>query len=253
MHPISSVRRLGRVPLWWAGAASARRRTACSLGTARCDMRTRPQRARTSSSRPAPSSRARARSTPRSRWSSSLRRQSALWALAPGGAGPYFHDPSTFLLSVALPPKFGIDRLSQDRRCASPGRPPRRPVAHPASVTSDLATPSTRSPPRRPRSSAAFGPQHGMRGDKQDNMIETADFDDPSRIPVFSLYGEVRRPTREMLDTFDVCSSTCRTSAAASTPSSRRCSTFSRPRRSTEGRGVLDRPNPAGRPVEGSC
>jgi len=42
-------------------------------------------------------------------------------------------------------------------------------------------------------------------GDKQDNMIETADFHDPVLgIPVFSLYGQVRRPTAAMLDTFDV-------------------------------------------------
>jgi hypothetical protein len=52
---------------------------------------------------------------------------------------------------------------------------------------------------------AAFGPQHGLRGDKQDNMVESPDFVDPAHgIPVFSLYGEVRRPTDAMLDTFDV-------------------------------------------------
>ena len=44
---------------------------------------------------------------------------------------------------------------------------------------------------------AAFGPQHGLRGDKQDNMVESADFHDPVHgIPVFSLYGEVRRRRR---------------------------------------------------------
>ena len=52
---------------------------------------------------------------------------------------------------------------------------------------------------------AAFGPQHGIRGDKQYNMVESADFVDPvHRIPVFSLYGKVRRPTAAMVDTFDV-------------------------------------------------
>ena len=51
----------------------------------------------------------------------------------------------------------------------------------------------------------AFGPQHGMRGDKQDNMIETDDYTDPRHgIPLFSLYGEVRYPTADMLDSFDV-------------------------------------------------
>ena len=44
---------------------------------------------------------------------------------------------------------------------------------------------------------SAFGPQHGMRGDKQDNMIESGDYFDPLHdIPVFSLYGEFRLPER---------------------------------------------------------
>ena len=52
---------------------------------------------------------------------------------------------------------------------------------------------------------AAFGPQHGLRGDKQDNMVESADYRDPVHgIPVFSLYGGVRRPTAAMMDSFDV-------------------------------------------------
>ena len=52
---------------------------------------------------------------------------------------------------------------------------------------------------------AAFGPQHGLRGDKQDNMVESPDFSDPVHdIPVFSLYGEVRKPTDASMDTFDV-------------------------------------------------
>jgi uncharacterized protein YbbC (DUF1343 family) len=52
---------------------------------------------------------------------------------------------------------------------------------------------------------AAFGPQHGLRGDKQDNMIESEDFLDPALgIPVFSLYGSVRRPTDAMLEHCDV-------------------------------------------------
>ena len=46
---------------------------------------------------------------------------------------------------------------------------------------------------------AAFGPQHGLRGDKQDNMIESGDFTDPVHgIPVFSLQAGrcAVRPTR---------------------------------------------------------
>jgi uncharacterized protein YbbC (DUF1343 family) len=51
----------------------------------------------------------------------------------------------------------------------------------------------------------AFGPQHGMRGDKQYNMDESDSYADSRLgIPVFSLYGEVRRPTPEMLATFDI-------------------------------------------------
>ena len=52
---------------------------------------------------------------------------------------------------------------------------------------------------------AAFGPQHGMRGDKQYNMDESPSYvDDRHHIPVHSLYGEVRRPKREMLDGVEV-------------------------------------------------
>ncbi|MEY2696351.1 MAG: hypothetical protein RL333_489, partial [Pseudomonadota bacterium] len=79
-------------------------------------------------------------------------------------------------------------------------------LAHPASITKDFqhtldalsACPSL-------QLTAAFGPQHGLRGDKQDNMVESIDYLDPSLgIPVYSLYGEVRRPTPEMMDQFDI-------------------------------------------------
>ena len=63
-----------------------------------------------------------------------------------------------------------------------------------------------RSPPSAASAcTAAFGPQHGLRGDKQDNMVESPDFIDAvHEIPVFSLYGEVRRPTGQSMSTFDV-------------------------------------------------
>jgi uncharacterized protein YbbC (DUF1343 family) len=52
---------------------------------------------------------------------------------------------------------------------------------------------------------ALFGPQHGVHGEKQDNMIESDSFVDPvSGVPVYSLYGEVRKPTPEMLQDLDV-------------------------------------------------
>src|SRR5690348_6373662 len=103
--------------------------------------------------------------------------------------------------------KFGIDRLLEDARLRAPlaGRRVAL-LAHPASVTRDL-THSLDAPAACDgvRIRAAFGPQHGMRGDKQDNMVESADYEDPVHgMPVFSLYGESRRPTARMLSTFDV-------------------------------------------------
>ena len=50
-----------------------------------------------------------------------------------------------------------------------------------------------------------FGPQHGIRGDVQDNMIETSHtIDKHTGLPVFSLYSETREPTEEMLRNIDV-------------------------------------------------
>ena len=55
------------------------------------------------------------------------------------------------------------------------------------------------------RFKALFSPQHGLYAEKQDNMVESDDFYDPSlRIPVFSLYGKTRRPTDDMLALIDV-------------------------------------------------
>jgi uncharacterized protein YbbC (DUF1343 family) len=52
---------------------------------------------------------------------------------------------------------------------------------------------------------ALFGPQHGIRGDVQDNMIETGhSVDRKTRLPVHSLYSETREPTDTMLDDVDV-------------------------------------------------
>ncbi|MDX6693641.1 MAG: hypothetical protein QOF02_1244 [Blastocatellia bacterium] len=51
---------------------------------------------------------------------------------------------------------------------------------------------------------ALFGPQHGIRGDVQDNMVETAHaFDRVTGIPIYSLYSETREPTEEMLKDVD--------------------------------------------------
>jgi uncharacterized protein YbbC (DUF1343 family) len=103
--------------------------------------------------------------------------------------------------------RFGIDVLLEDPALRKPlaGRRVAL-LAHPASVTRDLVhSLDALAAIGGIGLSAAFGPQHGLRGDKQDNMIESQDYVDPvHRIPVFSLYGEVRRPTAEMMDTFDV-------------------------------------------------
>jgi len=103
--------------------------------------------------------------------------------------------------------KFGIDRLLADPVLRAPLAGKRVALlAHPASVTADL-THSIDALAACPdiQITAAFGPQHGMRGDLQDNMMESPDFADPVHgIPVFSLYGEVRRPAEAMMSSFDV-------------------------------------------------
>ena len=51
---------------------------------------------------------------------------------------------------------------------------------------------------------AVFGPQHGLFGETQDNMIEWEGYDDNRlKVPVFSLYGTNRRPTTHMLAHID--------------------------------------------------
>src|SRR5689334_15169683 len=103
--------------------------------------------------------------------------------------------------------KFGIDRLLEDAALRRPLAGKRVALlAHPASVTRGLAhSLDALAALGDLRLAAAFGPQHGLRGDKQDNMVESQDFVDPRHgIPVFSLYGAVRRPTSAMMDAFDV-------------------------------------------------
>ena len=101
---------------------------------------------------------------------------------------------------------FGIDRLLADPELRRPLEGKRIAlVAHPASVTRDLTHSLDALLAAGLNVTAAFGPQHGLKGDKQDNMVESDDFTDPVHsIPVFSLYGEVRRPTGQAMGTFDV-------------------------------------------------
>src|SRR5579864_7103266 len=151
--------------------------------------------------------------------------------------------------------KFGIDRLIAEPGLRAPLNGARVALlAHPASVTEDLTHAlDALAACGDIKIAAAFGPQHGLRGDKQDNMMESPDFNDPVHgIPVFSLYGEVRRPTDAMMAAFDVLlfdlqdvgcriytyTTTLRYMLEAAAASRKAV-------------WVLDRPNPVGRPVEG--
>ena len=151
--------------------------------------------------------------------------------------------------------KFGIDRLLSEPELRAPLAGKRVALlAHPASVTDNLThSLDALAGCEDMNLSAAFGPQHGLRGDKQDNMIESPDYEDPALgIPVFSLYGEVRRPTKEMMDSFDVILIDLQDLGC-------RIYTFITTLRyileaaaeHDKAVWVLDRPNPAGRPVEG--
>ncbi|MCK9531023.1 MAG: DUF1343 domain-containing protein [Gammaproteobacteria bacterium] len=151
--------------------------------------------------------------------------------------------------------KFGLDRFLTEPALRRPLAGRRVAVlAHPASVTQDLThTLDALASLPDIRLSAAFGPQHGLRGDKQDNMMESPNFHDPVHgIPVFSLYGEVRRPTAAVMDSFDVLLVDLQDLGC-------RIYTFITTLRyvleaAAEHRKavwVLDRPNPIGRPVEG--
>jgi uncharacterized protein YbbC (DUF1343 family) len=151
--------------------------------------------------------------------------------------------------------KFGIDRLLEDAQL-------RRPLAgrrvallgHPASVTRDLShSLDALAALSDLRLCAALGPQHGLRGDKQDNMVESPDYADPVHgIPVFSLYGAVRRPTAAMMGTFDVLlvdlqDLGCRIYTFITTLRY----VLEEAAKQHKEVWVLDRPNPVGRPAEG--
>jgi uncharacterized protein YbbC (DUF1343 family) len=151
--------------------------------------------------------------------------------------------------------QFGIDRLLAEAKLRRPLRGRRVALlAHPASVTAALVhSLDALAQVGDLQLSAAFGPQHGLRGEKQDNMVESADFRDPVHgIPVFSLYGDVRRPSAAMMDGFDVLLVDLQDLGT-------RVYTFITTLRyvleaaAAAGKAVwvLDRPNPIGRPVEG--
>ena len=150
--------------------------------------------------------------------------------------------------------RFGIDRLLADPALLRPLEGRRVALlAHPASVTADLTHSLDALAAAGVNLTAAFGPQHGLRGDKQDNMVESDDFTDPiHNIPVFSLYGQVRRPTGQSMGTFDTIlidlqDLGCRIYTFITTL------LYVLEAAAEHGKTVwvLDRPNPAGRPVEG--
>ncbi len=151
--------------------------------------------------------------------------------------------------------QFGIDRLLADPELRRPLIGKRVAlIAHPASVTADLTHSLDALIAAGINVTSAFGPQHGLKGDKQDNMVETSDELDPFyNIPVFSLYGEVRRPGGQMMSTadvflFDLQDLGCRIYTFVTT--------LLYLLEAAAGTGkevwVLDRPNPAGRPIEGT-
>jgi uncharacterized protein YbbC (DUF1343 family) len=151
--------------------------------------------------------------------------------------------------------RFGIDRLCADPELRKPLRGRRLALlAHPASTTLDLTHSLDALAALGDLTlTAAFGPQHGLRGDKQDNMVESPDFNDPAHgIPVFSLYGEVRKPTDAAMETFDVLlvdlqDLGCRIYTFITTLRY----VLEAAARHGKAVWVLDRPNPIGRPVEG--
>jgi uncharacterized protein YbbC (DUF1343 family) len=152
--------------------------------------------------------------------------------------------------------KVGVERLLEEPALRKPlaGRRVAL-LAHPASVTRDLThSLDALAALRDVRLTAAFGPQHGLRGDKQDNMVESADDTDAAHgIPVYSLYGEVRRPSTQMMDSFDVLlvdlqDLGCRVYTFATTL----LYVLEAAAQHRKAVWVLDRPNPAGRPVEGT-
>jgi len=151
--------------------------------------------------------------------------------------------------------QFGIDRLIADPALLDALKDKRVAlVAHPASVTADLTHSLDALIAAGVNVTSAFGPQHGLKGDKQDNMVETEDETDPVYdIPVFSLYGQVRRPTGQMMSTadvflFDLQDLGCRIYTFVTTL----LYLLEESAKHDKEVWVLDRPNPAGRPVEGT-
>lgn len=152
--------------------------------------------------------------------------------------------------------QLGIDRLLNEKSLQQKLKGQRLALlGHPASMTNQFqhSLDALCSQKSIFNVTAAFGPQHGMRGEKQDNMEETSDYQDPvHKIPIFSLYSKTRRPTAEMMKAFDVLlvdlqdvGTRIYTFLTTLLYVLEACSEYKKQI------WVLDRPNPAGRPVEG--
>ncbi len=149
--------------------------------------------------------------------------------------------------------KFGLEVLLQDKKLLAELKKKRVSlVCHPASVDQNLNH-SIDLLYKKINLVSGFGPQHGVKGEKQYNMVESADELHPVyKIPIFSLYGEHRRPTKAMMDTFDVAifdlqDVGCRIYTFITTLLyvMEECAKFEKKVI------VLDRPNPIGREIEG--
>lgn len=146
---------------------------------------------------------------------------------------------------------FGIDHLLQDVSALQGKRVGL--VAHPASVTRNGSHSLDALVEHDVAVTRTFGPQHGLRGDKQDNMVESEDFVDPKHgIPVVSLYGQYRYPQADMLEDldvvlFDLQDIGCRVYTYITTL---RYFISACADKGVE-LWILDRPNPAGRPIDG--
>jgi len=161
------------------------------------------------------------------------------WALAhPPGKADFHHSRLLYARIFLNRSNHEIwHRTAYCRTCFA-GAAQRRRVAllaHPASVTADLThSLDALAASGDIKLAAAFGPQHGLRGDKQDNMVESQNFNDPVHgIPVFSLYGEVRKPTDAMIETCDVILVDLQDLGCRIYTLSRRCAICSKRQRST--------------------
>ena len=93
------------------------------------------------------------------------------------------------------------DKWPSSLKCARAGL-----LVHPASVNSSLKhTVDCILKTQKFKLKALFGPQHSIRGEQQDNMVESEGFrDKKTGLPVYSLYADTRRPGPSMLDGLDV-------------------------------------------------